>query len=437
MNILKKALPADSSSAGTFPMFKAQESMLIMINLILMASVLLLQLAFQSLLGWPTSTILLLFGLRFLMQTGELQWLSAREVPLSARSQYVYGRFSVLMHLSFAAAVSLVSSKEDTHYAVLLILPVIASGFRMSLQGTLFIAGGASFVCLVEVWDFSRRSGPQSVTEYFEAFGTVLIFFLVGSVVWLLASSLRKERDRLGNTMAELERTRDKLVQQEKLAALGRLSSGIAHEIRNPIAMISSSLAMARGADADHRLTEEMLDIATQEAQRLEHFTSEFLTYARGIQPRTEATSAATIIHYVTDLSRARAAEKEVGIACIIERDETVHVEPFQLHQALLNLVANAIDAAPPGSDVRIGLKKSPDGGHVFYVQNGGPSIEDSVVPQLFEPFFTTKPSGTGLGLAIVQKIAEAHNGFLQLEENKPGHVCFVLWIPDPSQATA
>lgn len=409
--------------------------MLILINLVLMACVLLLQLSFQSLLGWPTRTIVLLFGARFLMQTAELQWLGAREKPLGRKVQFLYSRASIVMHLVFAAAVSIFSNDEDTHYAVLLILPVIAGGFRTSLAGTLSIAGGASFVCLFEVWDFSRRSGPQIPAEYFEAFGTALIFFLVGSVVWLLASSLRKEQEQLGRTLRELENARDRLVQQEKLAVLGCLSSGIAHEIRNPIAMISSSLAMVKECAADESLREEMLDIATQEAHRLERFTSEFLVYARNRAPETEPTSAESILRYVGELSRAHAAGKALKIECECAADIVVHVEPFQMHQALLNLLANAMDAGPPGSTIRIGWKSGVHGGGVLYVENAGEAISPSVLPQLFEPFFTTKPRGTGLGLAIVQKIAEAHGGGLQLEENRPGAVRFSIYIPEPESS--
>lgn len=404
--------------------------MLILINLVLMACVLLLQLSFQSALGWPTRLILLLFGSRFLMQTAELQWISARDAPLKARSQYLYSRFSILMHLAFGAAVSLCSNDEDSHYAVLLILPVIAAGFRVSLPGTLLIAGAASLVCLLEVWDIGRSGAPVIPTEFFEAFGTSLIFFLVGSVVWLLANNVRKEQVQLRKTMLELELTRDRLVQEEKMAALGRLSSGIAHEIRNPIAMISSSLAMARESAGDPGIGEEMLAIATQEAQRLEQFTSEFLIYARNRVPQLEWTSAASIVKYVAELSRAHAARESLTVECTFAEDHIVQVEPFQVHQALLNLISNAIDASPAGSTMDIGFEVRAPDGIVFFVQNGGEAISPDVVPQLFEPFYTTKPRGTGLGLAIASKIAQAHRGTLSLDSNKPGAVRFAIHIP-------
>ncbi len=426
----QKSDRAASPPSSDFQGFRTQETTLILINLVLMALVLLLQLLFQSVLGWPSRSILLLFGARFIMQTAELQWLSARERPLDVRTQFLYGRISILMHLVFAAAVSLLSSDEDTHYAVLLILPVIAGGFRTSLRETLCIAGGASLVCLLEVWDFSRRGGPDSPAEYFEAFGTILIFFLVGTVVWLLASSLRKEQRHLQRTMAELERTRDRLVQQEKLAALGRLSSGIAHEIRNPIAMISSSLAMARDCAEDTRLGEEMLSIATQEAQRLEQFTTEFLAYARNREPRFEPASAESMIRYVAEVSRAHAARNGLRIECDCAEELLAQVEPFQLHQALINLVSNSIDASPAGSTILLGCKAGRDGVISLFVQNAGEAIPPATVPQLLEPFFTTKARGTGLGLAIAAKIAEAHHGSLELENNEPGAVRFTINLP-------
>ncbi len=410
--------------------FRAQESALILTNLAILSSVLVLQLSFQSLLGWPTRTILALFGGRFLMQTAELIWLSARERPLSAIAQFLYARASILLHLGFAALVSIVSKNEDTHYSVLLVLPVIAAGFRTSFPTTLAVAAGASLVCLAEVWDFYQRNPSSNLTEYFEAAGTILIFLLVGLVVWLLATNLRREQSRVRDTMSELEKTKDQLVEQEKMAALGRMSGGIAHEIRNPIAMISSSLSLVRNVDSDASLRDEMFEIALQEVRRLENFTSEFLVYAGNKELLTEPTSVETMLRYLADISRARAAEKSVRVRSSYNGPEMVPVDSFQIHQAMLNLITNAIDASAHESEILLGCECVSEATFKLYVENAGEPIPSTVLPHLFEPFFSTKPSGTGLGLAIVSRVAEAHGGSARLELNQQGRVRFALNLP-------
>jgi signal transduction histidine kinase len=105
-------------------------------------------------------------------------------------------------------------------------------------------------------------------------------------------------------------------------------------------------------------------------------------------------------------------------------------MDPFQVQQALLNLILNAIDATPRGGRIRVGARREP-GGSAFHVENEGPAIPPSVASRLGEPFFTTKPKGTGLGLAIARALASGHGGDLTLEENREGCVRFSLHIPE------
>ncbi|MFA6242002.1 MAG: ATP-binding protein [Candidatus Hydrogenedentales bacterium] len=419
-------LPLDSN----FESFRRQESTLILLNLLIMVGTLVMQLAFKPQLGWPSRTILFLFGSRFLMQTAELLWLSARERPLSRLTQFLYGRASICMHLGFAGLISMVSQNEDAHYTVLLILPVVAAGFRASLPGTIMVASCAGLVSFAEVWSYYQRNPFSSATEYFEAAGTILVFYLVGLVVWLLASQLRQEQVRLRFALGELQRTKDQLVEQEKLAALGELASAIAHEIRNPIAMIASSLAMADKAEGNSSLRTEMFGIALQEARRLEQFTTNFLSYARTKKLRREPTPVGSTLHYLADMAKARASEKSIRIRFRCDDDTVIVVDAFQLHQAMLNLITNALEASSKEAEIEIGCEQSTPNVTVLYVENPGEPIPADIVLRLFDPFFTTKPNGTGLGLAIARKIAEAHGGSLRLARNEGGRVRFTLHLP-------
>jgi two-component system sensor histidine kinase HydH len=195
--------------------------------------------------------------------------------------------------------------------------------------------------------------------------------------------------------------------------------------------MIVSSLAMIR--DAEPRRREDLRDIAMAEAKRLESLTSDFLSYARPRKLDRRPTSVRETLEYVVGLVGAKAAEMTIALSIDCKPDWTVHVDPFQIHQVLLNLVTNSLDAAPKGGRILLGAGRPEDGGIELFVENTGPPLPAEIVPKLFEPFFTTKPRGTGLGLAIAQGIAHAHGADLVLKSNEPGKVRFSLRLPADS----
>ena len=193
-------------------------------------------------------------------------------------------------------------------------MPIIEAAFAFSLLSTLaiiVIAGALNFLWIVEyVW----RHGRIQPTEYFEAGTISLIYGFVGVLVWMLVNDLRANQAELAQNISELEQTRERLLIEEKLAAVGRLSSAIAHEIRNPVAMISSSLATATRGAVDPEQREMMFDIAAKEATRLEQLTNDFLAYARPRPPTKSVNNVADLLAYVADLSRAHADSRSVSL---------------------------------------------------------------------------------------------------------------------------
>ncbi len=412
-----------------FSVFRRQESTLILLNLSIIAALLLVQVLFRPALALPSRAIITLFGARFLMQAIELIWLNSLKRPLGWRVVCGYAHLSIILHIAFAALVAMLSTSEDSHYAVLMILPVVAAAFRYSLPGTLGVASLAGVLTVLQVWVYFRGMPHVNLSEYFEAATMVLIYFAVGLVVWLLVAQLRTEQSKLETALQELERTRDRLVSEEKLAAIGRLSSAIAHEIRNPIAMISSSLSTAHQPGMEKELRDEMFAIAATEARRLETFTTDFLSYARTAQPDKQPESLATIAEYVGSLAKARAGEAGAKVGTVCMGSGTAMVDAFQIQQAVVNLVLNAIDAAGDGGRVEIGCRA--DGPDLeIYVENSGKPIPGDVAAHIFEPFYTTKPKGTGLGLAIARNIARGHGGDLVLVQNEVDCVRFAMRLP-------
>jgi signal transduction histidine kinase len=274
-----------------------------------------------------------------------------------------------------------------------------------------------------------RFHPPVILGEYFEAGTISLIYIVMGSLVWLLADNLRNGQRRLEQSMDELEQTRSKLLMEERLAAVGRLSSAIAHEVRNPVAMISSSLEAIAGEDLDSESRREMLGIAVREASRLEKLTGEFLTYARPETLEKSRCELDSILSYVASVCRSHASKLTMTIEVECPPGILLDADSERVEQALLNLLMNAMDAAGERGTIRV-VATRVAGEIRIDVDNPNGPIALQNVDLLFEPFFTTKPQGTGLGLAISRKIARAHGGDLKLSINSPEIVRFSMTLP-------
>jgi signal transduction histidine kinase len=250
-------------------------------------------------------------------------------------------------------------------------------------------------------------------------------------------NNLRAREERFVRSLEELARTREQLLSEEKLAAVGRLSRALAHEIRNPVAMISSSLATAVRPGQNDEEREEMFAIAAKEATRLERLTTDFLLYARPRTAQLALGNLADTLNYVATVARAYAANKGVAIDVSAAGELEGEFDATQIQQALLNLVLNAIDACHRGDSVQ--LNAALNGNSSIRIDVVGPAapIPPEVAERIFEPLFTTKPGGNGLGLPIARNIARAHGGDVVLGSNQPGRVCFSIEIPSHGSQSA
>ena len=256
-----------------------------------------------------------------------------------------------------------------------------------------------------------------------------ILYILMGSLVWFLVRQLKQHQLRFYANMKELESTRERLLQEEKLAAIGRLSSGIAHEIRNPVAMISSSLVTATSPGIKDTEREEMFTIAAKEAERLSQLTTEFLNYARPAAPQRSTVLIHDLLISTADSTKAFAKKKSIVINVCPVEEIAIHVDSAQIQGVLLNLVLNAIDATPELGVVTLTAQRENSSLYI-HVEDSGASIAEQNLVHVFEPFFTTKPNGTGLGLAIARSIALAHGGDLYISKNLDSSVIFTLVLP-------
>jgi signal transduction histidine kinase len=215
---------------------------------------------------------------------------------------------------------------------------------------------------------------------------------------------------RLALSRAEEERLSRELTQKERLAALGRVAAGVAHEVRNPLASIKLRLDLAAAGAQLPSEVEGALVNASSEIARLDRLVSDLLMVAgRPLGPR-KPSSLGELAQSRAQVLAPWAAQKGVEIS--VEGDARASVDPDSVARAFDNLLRNAVEASPPGGHVTARVEKS-EGAARVVVEDGGPGVAEERAAELFEPFFTTKPEGTGLGLAITRAIARAHGGEL------------------------
>ena len=241
----------------------------------------------------------------------------------------------------------------------------------------------------------------------------------------------------------ESRRLQDRLLHVSRLAAVGEMASGIAHELNQPLA------AVANYAQACERLLglpnpdlEEVRDALRQiaaQAVRAGDIINRLRGLTRAREARGEPSDVNSLIRELNDLIESDARHHQAR--CRIELAEplpSIVLERTQIQQVVLALVRNALEAlaAMPAAarEVRVRTGRAADGDVQIEVCDNGPGVSPDIVQRLFDPFCTTKPAGTGLGLASSRTIARAHGGTLEHRPNNPGGACFVLRLPVPTR---
>ncbi len=233
--------------------------------------------------------------------------------------------------------------------------------------------------------------------------------------------------------LRQVKELEERLKRSERLAALGRLSAGVAHEIRNPLSSIRGlAQYLRRRLDPD---SEEagLAEVMIGEADRLNRVVNDLLAYARPRPPRFEPGDLGAIARRVVELTETQAQERGVELSLDIDGElGPVELDADQITQVIFNLVLNAIESG--ARRVRVTARRG-NGSVVLTVGDDGPGVDEKDRSHIFDPFYTTKAKGSGLGLSISLRIVEEHGGSLTLIDDGPGAV-FELELP-LSQKTA
>ena len=216
--------------------------------------------------------------------------------------------------------------------------------------------------------------------------------------------------------ITEIKQLKKEIAQSQRLASLGSLAAGVAHEIRNPLSSIKGFATYFKERYRDNPDDSQTADIMVQEVDRLNRVIGQLLDYARPMTMNRRETAIQTVIQHALRMIESQAREKGVVIQTELQADvAAVLIDPDRIKQVFLNLYLNAIGAMEGGGILSVALLSMTDRRIRIEVRDTGVGIDPKNLDRIFDPYFTTKSSGTGLGLAIVQKIIEAHRGEIQV----------------------
>lgn len=312
-------------------------------------------------------------------------------------------------------------------------LPIVFAGLSFGWLGGLATALLAALSNAPHNWATWTTSPHYAIDQLWE----IPLFCSAGLLTGVLAEQGRRQRAELQRTTTrltevyrKLQDNFDSMKRAERLFALGQLSAGLAHEVRNPLASIAGAAGILQRNLRLEKKDGECLEIIAKECRRLNKLLSHFLDFAWPRAPKYQAVEAASLFDSVIQLASHAAGQQPITLRKEVHAALTpFECDPELLTQVLLNLLINAIQAMPEGGVVL--LSGQPRNGRVLIqVRDEGCGIGAADRDRIFDPFFTTKQTGTGLGLSVAHQIVEQHGGILSAEANPEKGTTFSVLLP-------
>ena len=355
-------------------------------------------------------------------------------------------RLRAVVLLATIVAVSLLHYLTSTKHVWLHPLFQRAYYIPILLMALLFgLRGGLLAACLSGVLYtphilMSWASEPEYRAASFIEIG---MFFVIGSLTGVLADHERVQRRKVEETArklsevyAQLQSSFEQLRRADRLSALGELSAGLAHEIRNPLGSIEGALQILLRPSLAPETKEEFGQLAQKEVDRLKSLLTNFLDFARPRAPKRALTEPLVLLESVARLVAETAKISKVQLQVESAADvSAVYVDVEQMKQVLLNLAINAIQAMPAGGQVTLRASRKAES-VILELQDGGVGIAAEDLERVFNPFVTTRPNGTGLGLSIAYQIVNQHGGHIAARRNPEQGMTFTVTLPTASEGT-
>ena len=352
-------------------------------------------------------------------------WLIALGIALMSAGHYLTPADLVLWHNLF----------QRLYY-----LPIVYAAISFGWVGGViaaFLAGAFYAPHIAITWgagehDHSSMGLYASMGQYAE----IIMFFGVGALTGILADRERKRKEelqrtteKLGEVYRELQSSFEQIKRADRLSAIGQLSAGLAHEIRNPLASIDGAAEILQENSINTAIRKETIGIIRKECARLNRLLSSLLDFAR---PRSPEWHSIDVQHMLESVVQLLSHSTAKGITIRAQADGTlpkISGDPEQIRQVMLNLAINAAQAMPAGGEVQFVARRQ-DSEVVIDVIDEGEGVPEENLEKIFDPFFTTKHDGTGLGLSVVHRIVAQHHGTVSARKNLGPGMTFSLTLP-------
>ena len=390
-------------------------------------------------LEWHKQVILLAIGIVQLLETKIISAFPKR------------GVFYVILLKILLATVLIDHTGEvgiNSSYYPIYYLPVVTAALYCGPWLTLFwtLLASAAYCSYLypamEEYELTPEALPYLALR-------IMFFFLAAMVVNRFAQQsqhqtrlYRELAERLAETNRRLEQAQAEARRSERLAALGQLSAGLAHEIRNPLGVIKGSAEMlTQKLQASDALARELAGYISTEVNRLSDLVTEFLDFARPLHAEPHPADLIALLDRVLQIVADRFAGKETSKPVRVERHYAsglplVPLDESLCEQAFLNLVQNAYEAMQEEDhagtlrvDVQLAIQNDREGVELRLADTG-PGVPEELREEIFNPFVTTKKTGVGLGLSIVSKIVDGHHGSIHVENAAGGGAVFTIFFP-------
>ena len=273
----------------------------------------------------------------------------------------------------------------------------------------------------------------------FNQYAEIILYHAIGLLVGILSSRERRQRRdlertsrRLSEAYESLQETFEQLRRADRLASMGRLSAGIAHEIRNPLGTIKGSIEILSGEFPDDHPKREFLGIVHQEIARLNAIVEDFLRFGRPPQPSIRPTPVGELLDSTVTLLQKPARDAQVRIRIVDDPQvPPVPMDPDQMRQVMLNIMLNGLEAMPDGGVLEIRVFRAPENRNAtMEISDNGTGPEGVDLDRIFDPFYTTKDEGTGLGLSICFQLVKNHGGTISARANPDRGLTFRIELP-------
>ena len=350
--------------------------------------------------------------------------------------------YSIIIKIGLSSLLIAHSGGINSSYYLIYYVPVVTAAMYSGPWGTLgWTAISSAAYCsflIPALQEYRLTAGGAK-----ELAIRNLFFFLAAMLVnrFVMESRDQAERyrrvaEQLAETNKRLEQAQAEARRSERLAALGQLSAGLAHEIRNPLGVIKGSAeTLGKKLPTEDPVARELADYISSEVNRLNSLVSRFLSFAKPLELKKQPEDISLIVERAIKAAQEQWPDSGVDVEREYARDlPQVHVDAELTEQVFKNLVFNAFEAMDAdGGTLKVEITKEySDGrrGVEVAFSDSGPGVPQELREQIFNPFFTTKSNGVGLGLSIVSKIVDDHGGWIRVEPSTGKGACFRVFLP-------